>query len=174
MALCPRPRRHLKEARNAYDTQHKLHTFSVGVPNSPDLIAARKVRTHGVSGSCVLCAALQASNQSRKLASSSSSLSVHPWRQVADFLGTIHHEFTFTVEEGLDALEDLIWHIESFEQVSDLIHRTACESHCSDAQGHHLLRGLQTGHAQCDPRDGSCAMLGCHGCHGDCCIKCTA
>jgi asparagine synthetase B (glutamine-hydrolysing) len=42
------------------------------------------------------------------------------WRhtqQVADFLGTIHHEFTFTVQEGLDALEDLIWHIESFEQV---------------------------------------------------------
>ena len=37
--------------------------------------------------------------------------------QVADFLGTIHHEFTFTVQEGLDALEDLIWHIESFEQV---------------------------------------------------------
>lgn len=36
--------RHLKEARNAYDTQHKLHTFSVGVPNSPDLIAARKVK----------------------------------------------------------------------------------------------------------------------------------
>jgi hypothetical protein len=38
-------RRHLKEARNAYDTQHKLHTFSVGLPNSPDLIAARKVST---------------------------------------------------------------------------------------------------------------------------------
>ena len=37
---------------------------------------------------------------------------------MADFLGTIHHEFTFTVQEGLDALEDLIWHIESFEQVS--------------------------------------------------------
>lgn len=35
--------RHLKEARNAYDTQHKLHTFSVGLPNSPDLVAARKV-----------------------------------------------------------------------------------------------------------------------------------
>ena len=37
--------------------------------------------------------------------------------QVAEFLGTIHHEFTFTVQEGLDALEDLVWHIESFEQV---------------------------------------------------------
>ncbi len=36
---------------------------------------------------------------------------------MADFLGTIHHEFTFTVEEGIDALYDLIWHIESYEQV---------------------------------------------------------
>lgn len=70
-------RRHLKESKNAYDTQHKLHTFSVGLAGSPDLAAARKV---------------------------------------ADFLGTIHHEFTFTVQEGLDALEDLIWHIESIEQ----------------------------------------------------------
>jgi asparagine synthetase B (glutamine-hydrolysing) len=38
-------------------------------------------------------------------------------RMVADFLGTQHHEFTFTVEEGIDALRDLIWHIESYEQV---------------------------------------------------------
>lgn len=39
-------------------------------------------------------------------------------KKVADFLGTIHHEFNFTVEEGVDAVRDLIWHIESFEQVS--------------------------------------------------------
>ena len=32
---------------------------------------------------------------------------------VADFLGTIHHEFHFTVQEGIDALEDLIWHLET-------------------------------------------------------------
>ena len=36
---------------------------------------------------------------------------------MSDYLGTEHHEFTFTVEEGIDALYDLIWHIESFEQV---------------------------------------------------------
>ena len=36
---------------------------------------------------------------------------------MADFLGTLHTEFTFTVEEGIDALYDLIWHIESYEQV---------------------------------------------------------
>ena len=70
-------RRHLKEARNAYDREHKLHTFSVGLRGSPDLVAARRV---------------------------------------ADHLGTIHHEFTFTVQDGLDALEDLIWHLESVEQ----------------------------------------------------------
>ena len=57
---------------------HKLHTFSVGIEGSPDLVAARKV---------------------------------------ADFLGTKHHELTFTVEQGLDALSDLIYHIESYEQV---------------------------------------------------------
>lgn len=38
-------------------------------------------------------------------------------RKVAKTLGTNHHEFNFTVEEGIDALRDLIWHIESFEQV---------------------------------------------------------
>lgn len=70
--------RHLKEASNAYDREHKLHTFSVGIAGSPDLVAARKV---------------------------------------ADFLGTVHHEVTFTVEEGIDALQDLIYHIESYEQV---------------------------------------------------------
>lgn len=38
-------------------------------------------------------------------------------REVADFLGTNHHEFHFTLEEGIDAMRDLIWHTESFEQV---------------------------------------------------------
>jgi asparagine synthase (glutamine-hydrolysing) len=70
--------RHIKESTNAFDKDHKLHTYSIGIKGSPDLIAARKV---------------------------------------ADFLGTIHTEFTFTVEEGIDALYDLIWHIESYEQV---------------------------------------------------------
>lgn len=71
-------RRHLKEASNAFDTQHQLHTFSIGIKGSPDLLAARKV---------------------------------------ADHLGTNHHEFTFTVQEGIDALPNLIYHIESYEQV---------------------------------------------------------
>lgn len=70
--------RHLKDAKNTYDREHKLHTYSVGMEGSPDLLAARKV---------------------------------------AEFLGTEHHELTFTVEQGLDALRDLIYHIESYEQV---------------------------------------------------------
>lgn len=38
-------RRHLGEAKNAYDNRHALHTFSVGIAGSPDLLAARKVGT---------------------------------------------------------------------------------------------------------------------------------
>ena len=53
---------------------NKLHSFSVGLVDSPDLLAARKV---------------------------------------SKFLGTIHHEYTFTPQEGLDALEDLIWILET-------------------------------------------------------------
>ena len=33
----------------------------------------------------------------------------------ADALGTVHHGFTYTVEEGVDALPDVIRHIESFD-----------------------------------------------------------
>jgi asparagine synthase (glutamine-hydrolysing) len=43
----------------------RVHTFSIGLKGSPDLIAAK---------------------------------------EVAQFLGTVHHEFYFTVEEGIDAL----------------------------------------------------------------------
>lgn len=70
--------RHLKEAKNTYSHNKRLHTFSIGIEGAPDLLAARSVAQH---------------------------------------LGTHHHEFHFTVQEGLDALWDLIWHIESYEQV---------------------------------------------------------
>ena len=36
-------------------------------------------------------------------------------RLVSEFLSTQHHEFTFTVEEGIDAVRDVIWHIESYD-----------------------------------------------------------
>ena len=34
---------------------------------------------------------------------------------VADALDTVHHGFEFTVEQGLDALRDVIWHLETFD-----------------------------------------------------------
>ncbi|CAN3365287.1 hypothetical protein DICA3_E23024 [Diutina catenulata] len=54
----------------------RLHSFAIGLPGAPDLIAAEKV---------------------------------------AQFIGTIHHSHTFTLEEGLDALNDVIWHLETFD-----------------------------------------------------------
>jgi asparagine synthase (glutamine-hydrolysing) len=36
-------------------------------------------------------------------------------KKVADFLGTVHHEFYFTVQEGTDALRDVIWHLETYD-----------------------------------------------------------
>ncbi|KAL8711544.1 MAG: hypothetical protein Q9220_003954 [cf. Caloplaca sp. 1 TL-2023] len=35
--------------------------------------------------------------------------------EVAKFLGTKHHSFTFTVEDGLDALSDVIYHLETYD-----------------------------------------------------------
>lgn len=57
-------------------TWPQLHSFSIGLEGSPDLIAARKA---------------------------------------ADFLGTVHHEYVFTVEEGLDAIPEVIQHLETFD-----------------------------------------------------------
>jgi asparagine synthase (glutamine-hydrolysing) len=54
----------------------QLHSFAVGLKESPDLVAAKKV---------------------------------------ADHLGTIHHEIYFTVQEGLDALTDVIYHLETYD-----------------------------------------------------------
>lgn len=54
----------------------QLHSFAVGLKDSPDLIAAKKV---------------------------------------ADYIGTVHHEIHFTVEEALDALSDVIYHIETYD-----------------------------------------------------------
>ncbi|KAK6461120.1 asparagine synthetase [Scheffersomyces coipomensis] len=55
---------------------NRLHSFAVGLPGAPDLIAAEKV---------------------------------------AHFIGTIHHSHTFTIEEGIDALDDVIYHLETYD-----------------------------------------------------------
>ena len=36
-------------------------------------------------------------------------------REVAEFLGTIHHEVFYTIEEGLAALPRVIWHLETYD-----------------------------------------------------------
>ncbi len=39
-------------------------------------------------------------------------------RQVAAFIGSVHHEFIFTIQEGIDALRDVIYHIETYDVTS--------------------------------------------------------
>ena len=34
---------------------------------------------------------------------------------VADFIGTEHYGFTFTVQEGIDAISDVIFHLETYD-----------------------------------------------------------
>lgn len=36
-------------------------------------------------------------------------------RKVAEHIGTVHHEINYTVQEGLDALRDVIYHIETYD-----------------------------------------------------------
>lgn len=36
-------------------------------------------------------------------------------QKVADYLGTIHHEIKFTIQEGLDAIRDVIYNIETYD-----------------------------------------------------------
>ena len=36
-------------------------------------------------------------------------------RKVADFIGTVHHEINYTVQEGLDAIRDVIYYIETYD-----------------------------------------------------------
>jgi len=54
----------------------QLHSFAIGLRESPDLAAARRA---------------------------------------AGYIGTIHHEVSYTIEEGLDALRNVIYHIESYD-----------------------------------------------------------
>ena len=55
---------------------NKLHSFSIGLKNSPDLKAAH---------------------------------------EVASFLNTTHHELLFSVQDGIDCIRDLIYHLETFD-----------------------------------------------------------
>jgi len=39
-------------------------------------------------------------------------------RKVAEFLGTEHHEIHFTIEQGIEILDKLIWHLETYDVTS--------------------------------------------------------
>ncbi|RHY83306.1 hypothetical protein DYB35_006806 [Aphanomyces astaci] len=54
----------------------RLHSFTIGLDNSPDLAAAK---------------------------------------EVAKSLGTIHHSYTYTIQEGIDAVSDVIYHLETYD-----------------------------------------------------------
>ncbi len=36
-------------------------------------------------------------------------------KKVASFIGTVHHEIVFTIQEGLDAIRDVIYHLETYD-----------------------------------------------------------
>jgi asparagine synthase (glutamine-hydrolysing) len=54
----------------------QLHSFAIGLKDSPDLIAAKRA---------------------------------------ADYIGTVHHEIYYTIQEGLDAIRDVIYYIETYD-----------------------------------------------------------
>lgn len=39
-------------------------------------------------------------------------------KKVAEFLGTEHHEIHFTIEQGIEILDQLIWHLETYDVTS--------------------------------------------------------
>ena len=36
-------------------------------------------------------------------------------KEVAEHIGTVHHEINFTIQEGLDAIRDIIYHLETYD-----------------------------------------------------------
>ncbi len=72
-------KRRIEDADNSEAWWPQLHTFSIGLSESPDLKAARVASA---------------------------------------YIGSVHHEYTYTVQEGLDALSDVIFHIESYDVTS--------------------------------------------------------
>ena len=36
-------------------------------------------------------------------------------KKVADYIGTVHHEIHYTIQEGIDAIRDVIYHIETYD-----------------------------------------------------------
>ncbi|KAG5181263.1 asparagine synthase [Tribonema minus] len=36
-------------------------------------------------------------------------------KEVADFLGTVHHSYQYTIQEGLDAIREVVYHLETYD-----------------------------------------------------------
>jgi len=36
-------------------------------------------------------------------------------QEVADYIGTVHHEIKFTIQQGLDAIRDVVYHLETYD-----------------------------------------------------------
>ena len=48
-------------------------------------------------------------------------------QKVADYLGTVHHAYTFTVEQGVDAVSQVIAHLETFDVTT--VRAATCVAH---------------------------------------------
>lgn len=77
--------------------QYPLQTFSIGTDNSPDLLAARKV------------------GSSPRLLLFTGTNVTFATQQVAAHIGSEHHEVDFSIEEGIQAIEDVIYHLETYD-----------------------------------------------------------
>jgi len=69
-------RRRVEDEERSEAWWPRLHSFAIGLEDSPDVAVAREVAEH---------------------------------------LGTVHHAFVYTVQEGLDALPDVIHHLETYD-----------------------------------------------------------
>ena len=52
-------------------------------------------------------------------------------KEVADYIGTVHHEINYTIQEGLDAVRDVIYYIETYDVTTVRAHPDvpACPRH---------------------------------------------
>ena len=69
-------RKRIEEDDKAEAWWPRLHSFSVGLADSPDMIVAERVAKH---------------------------------------IGTVHHSFVYTIQEGIDAVPDVIHHLETYD-----------------------------------------------------------
>ena len=69
-------RKRIEEDDKAEAWWPRLHSFSVGLENSPDMQVAARVAKH---------------------------------------IGTVHHGFVYTIQEGIDAVPDVIHHLETYD-----------------------------------------------------------